>query len=275
MDGKNEWTLMFYLAGDNLLAPGMISQLKAIKDAGFHENTTVLVYFDPGEIGAPTRLFEGNRQRKKEKRFQIGDGNDPFVRNLIEDEITAQILKATGGEAASAIKREIITPDTIGAVESLTRFLNFCVDNHPAEHYMLFAIGHGNIVGNDAFLPDERPDTAIKLVELGSILRDFTAKVKYTKGAFELLGLPSCSLSAVEVAYELQDTAKYMMATKGISFVGGWPYRQLLKKFFNTLEKAKDDKVEVDIKELVRKLNNLCLHNATDFMFAGFSADIS
>jgi hypothetical protein len=271
----NEWTLIFYLAGDNLLSPGMISQLKAIKDAGFQENTTVLVYFDPGERGAPTRLFEVNRQRKKEKKTQIGDGIDPFVRNLIEDEITEEILKTSKGRVARGLQRELKTPESIGAVESLTEFLNFCVDKRSAQHYMLFLVGHGMIVGNDAFLPDEHPNTAIKLVELGGIMRGFAGKVKKTKGTFELLGLHSCSMSGIEVAYELKDTARYMMATEGVSFVGSWPYRQLLKKFFNTIKRAKAHKPGVDIEELVKKLNNLCLHNGTDFMFAGFSADIS
>jgi len=36
-----EWTLMFYLASDNPLAPGVVSQLKAIKAAGFHPQANV------------------------------------------------------------------------------------------------------------------------------------------------------------------------------------------------------------------------------------------
>src|SRR5436305_13881259 len=130
MNGTNEWTLIFYFAGDNLLSPGMVSQLKAIKDSGFHENATVLVYFDPGERGAPTRLFEVNRHRKEKKNFQIGDENDPFVRNLIEDEITAEML----GRREKGLRRELKTSDTLSAVKSLTNFLNFCVHERPAEH---------------------------------------------------------------------------------------------------------------------------------------------
>ncbi|PYS51743.1 MAG: hypothetical protein DMF68_03315 [Acidobacteria bacterium] len=290
MNRKNQWTLIFYFAGDNLLSPGMVSQLKAIKDAGFQEDTRVLVYFDPGEKGASTRLFEVNRQRKQEKRFQIGDGANPFVRNLIEDGITAQTLEARERELKTAsrtsagvaaleslreLKKELTTSDTTSAVRSLTSFLSFCVNECPAEHYMVFLVGHGMIVGNDAFLPDEHPNTAIKLKQLGNILRDFTENVNHKGGTFELLGLHSCSMSAVEVAYELKDTANYMMATEGSSFVGSWPYRQLLKKFFNTMKQAKRDKAEVDVKMLIRKLYELSLYNSTDFMFAGFSADIS
>src|ERR1044071_7774492 len=63
--------------------------------------------------------------------------------------------------------------------------------------------------------------------------------MRQEKGTFELLALHSCSLSAIEVAYELKGTANYMMASEGPSFVGSWPYRQMLKKVFNNLEKSK------------------------------------
>ena len=68
----NEWTLMFFFAGDNSLSPSMISQLKAIKDAGFQKNITVLVRFDPNEKGTPTRIFEVNRERKRIAKTKIG-----------------------------------------------------------------------------------------------------------------------------------------------------------------------------------------------------------
>ena len=39
-DKTKEWTLMFYFASDNPLAPSIVSQLKALKNAGFHEAAT-------------------------------------------------------------------------------------------------------------------------------------------------------------------------------------------------------------------------------------------
>ena len=60
---KNDWTLMFFFASDNPLAPLLVSQLKAIKDAGFQEHTEVLVYFDPMEKGCPTEIYNVNSSR--------------------------------------------------------------------------------------------------------------------------------------------------------------------------------------------------------------------
>ncbi len=50
-----EWTIMFYFASDNPLASSIVSQLKALKDAGGHQQAHVIAYFDPQPKNATTR----------------------------------------------------------------------------------------------------------------------------------------------------------------------------------------------------------------------------
>ena len=258
---KDEWTIMIFFAGDPHLSPSMTAQLKALKDAGFQDNTTVLVHYDPNERGVATTTFEINRERKAQikrkgdKGTRIGDGKDPFVRNLIEDSIPGVQKSAT-------------------AVEALRTFLVNGLRYHPAEHYLIFLIGHGVVVGNDFFLPDRHPETAITLQQLGDVLTEFKNGAKLFDGEVELIGLHSCSMSAIEVAYQLKGAAKYLMATEGISFVTSWPYRQLLKKTLNTIDLADEKGTEVDVDALVKSLQQLGLHNTKDFMFSGLSADL-
>lgn len=258
---KDEWTIMIFFAGDPHLSPSMTAQLKALKDAGFQENTTVLVHYDPNERGVGTTTFEINRERKAQirrkgdKGTRIGDGKDPFVRNLIEDSIPGVQKSAT-------------------AVEALRTFLVNGLRYHQAEHYMIFLIGHGVVVGNDFFLPDRHPETAITLQQLGDVLTEFKNGAKIFGGEVELIGLHSCSMSAIEVAYQLKGAGKYLMATEGISFVTSWPYRQLLKKLLNTIDSADEKGTKVDVDDLVKSLQQLGLHNTKDFMFSGLSADL-
>ena len=81
---------------------------------------------------------------------------------------------------------------------------------------MLFLMGHGVIVGNDEFLPDTDDNSSITLASLGVILKDFGRKVRATEGdEFHLVGFHSCGLSSVELAFELQGSARYMMGTQG------------------------------------------------------------
>ncbi|HEX8720198.1 MAG TPA: clostripain-related cysteine peptidase [Pyrinomonadaceae bacterium] len=280
------WTLMFFFAGDNALAPIMVSELKALKDAGYQLDTTVLAHFDPNEPGAPTRVYNVNRARKERAAgSRIGDGKDPFVRNLNEDRVEPGALDEGAGVATARFKKGLAGSDKTDVREALTDFLGYCLESHRAAHYMLFLIGHGMIVGNDAFLPDDHvegrddapgapPVAALSLKQLEAILRPFGARARDGGGEFELLSMHSCSMSSAEVVYQLKGTARYMMATQGISFVGSWPYRQLLKKTFNAVEEARKAGDEVNVGELVNRLYDLSLHNSTDFLSAGYSADL-
>jgi hypothetical protein len=278
---------MFYFGSDDALSPLMVSQLKAIKDAGFQENTEVIVYFDASEKGVPTRLYNVNHARKallpEGGRTQVGDGETSFVRNLAKDNIDpASLLDPKGLEstrpAAAEMFKCLKQPDSMPALQAFQTFLNYARENHPAKHYLLFLLGHGMIVGNDAFLPDEAPRSGIKLKDLGETLRKFCEPMEKGKETLELLALHSCSMSAIEVAYELQGTAKYMMASEGVSFVGGWPYRQVLKKIFNTIREANsvpDAEPQYNVEELLQKIYFLSLFCSTDFLLSGFSADLT
>ena len=295
-NGPNDWTIMFFFASDNPLAPLLISQLKAIKDAGYQEHTEALVWFDPAERGYPTKIYNVNHQRKADARARpqrngrnpqtnIGDGNDSFVRKMKGDEVDSSKFSA-------AMKAAMENPSGTPAHEALANFIDYVITNHSAKNYMLFLVGHGMIVGRDTFLPDEDPVSAITLDQLKKIMSQF---VVAGKTSLQLLALHSCSMSSIEVAYELRGTANYMMAHQGPAFVNSWPYRQLLKKIFNTVEKnkrraeerardeGKDDQAveqaikdaQVNVNALIEKLYYHCLYNATDFLDAGYSADLT
>jgi hypothetical protein len=199
----------------------MISQLKEITDAGYQEDTTVLVYFDPNCNGTNARIFEVNHFRKqrgaaKGHPTSIGDGADPYVRNIAEDCHIGGLRQ-------------------MPAAVTLRYFLEYSSYYYPAENYMLFLMGHGVIVGNDAFLPDTDDGSAITLQDLGKVLTNFSGKIKAKGAEFHLIGFHSCSMSSVELASELRGTARYMVGTQGSAFPGSWPYRQMLKKIFHEI----------------------------------------
>ena len=262
---KKKWTLMFFFASDNTLSPSMLTQIKAIKSAGYQQDTNVLLHFDPNEKGAPTRVFEVNQKdRLTNRASRIGDGEGSLVSVLTGDDITS---RAIGDLSADEI-------DAMEATVALENFLTLCRKEYPAEHYMLFLIGHGMVVGGDGFLPDENPISAIGLDDLDRILKAFSSEIE-SDGVLELLAMHSCSMSGVEVAYQLQGAATYMLASQGISFIGAWPYRQLLITIFRAIEAEREDSNNrVNVLGLVEKLHDLCIQHSADFMVGGYSADL-
>ena len=259
MTTEREWTVMFYLASDNPLAPGTITHLKAIKNAGYHPEVNVIAQFDPHTVNVPAHIFDVNRieKLKNPDKPNIGfPSKDPFIRNLVTDKlwpskINRRIRKALEGRLDIPFNPPVPTGemcDETTPKESLELFLQFCHKHYPARHYMLFLVGHGVVVGNDVFLHDEhvattrtgnRRPSSLNLRDLSGILDRFNAALRrgqMGKGPLELIGFHACSMSGVEVAFELKGKANYMLAAQGPTYNGAWPYRQILIRLFNDLE---------------------------------------
>jgi len=302
-----EWTLMFYFASDNPLAISAVSQLKAIKDAGFHPDANVVAQFDPFTAGTPTHVFEVNVVNKLKARGKadIGfSGNDPTVRSLIEDKLwrdeeTSSEAPAVAGATTAnhelvrnALNRVLkkgydidykppVAPNVNnnddrgeepGAKTSLREFLRFCADKYPARHYMLFMLGHGVVVGNDIFMLDEHAsEHSLTLIDLGQILAEFKHTIELEDSTFELVSFHSCSVSSIEVAYELQGTAKYMLASQGPAFVGSWPYRQILIRIFKALSQSN----AINMRDLLYEIYHSCMLNSADYLLAGYSFQLT
>ena len=302
---------MFYFASDNPLAISAISQLKAIKDAGFHHEANVVAQFDPYTEGTPTHVFDVNvvNKLKTPGKPNIGfSGNDPTVRSLIEDKLwrDEQTRWAPTAPGAATSKRELVRTalnrllkaefnidykppvgpnlkydlnpyNRDGAEEpsvqtSLREFLRFCADNYPAKQYMLFMLGHGVVVGNDIFMLDEHAsERSLTLIDLGQILAEFKHTIELEQSTFELVSFHSCSVSSVEVAYELQGTAKYMLASQGPAFVGSWPYRQILVRIFNALSGS----TKINMRQLMYDIYHSCMLNSADYLLAGYSFQLT
>jgi hypothetical protein len=306
MPTTKQWTLMFYFASDNPLGPTIVSQLKALKQAGFHPQANVIAYYDPPVPGTPTHIFDVNITEKIKAGGESKIGfrpNDPLVRNLVEDKLWGEqeskgrkikdliaerlngngeaydppdpqsLNKGKNARHAETGSKGANNQDEQGPESSLRNFLKFCSDHYPAENYMLFILGHGLVVGNEVFLFDESaPTQSLSLTTLGDIFSRFKADIKTNVGPqaeFQLVSFHSCSMSSLEVAYELKGTANYMLAAQCPTSVGSWPYRQILIRVLNDIEEK-----QTDVRKTLSKIFHYCLYNHFDFHLAGFSLDL-
>src|ERR1044071_1965503 len=88
----------------------------------------------------------------------------------------------------------------------------------------------------------------------------------------------------MEVAYELQGTAKYLLASQGPAFVGSWPYRQILVRIFNTLPDRSTSPGDGtpprslrhdDMRKLMLEIYRSCMRNSVDYLLAGYSFQLT
>ena len=181
---RRQLTLMFYFASDNPLAPSIVSQLKALKGAGFHAEANVIAHFDPYTRDTPSHVFEVNVVEKHKlppgESFVGFDADDPFVRKLVLDKVweegdgngnsdgahvrklIEELLRNRKSRAEGDRRNLPVLPNGVfggerSPKESLETFLEFCRKKYPADRYMLFILGHGVVVGNDVFLFDSNP----------------------------------------------------------------------------------------------------------------------
>jgi hypothetical protein len=285
MPETKEWTVMFCFASDNPLAPGTISQLKAIKNAGYHPDANVIAQFDPHTVNMPVHVFDVNMVEKTKHPGEANIGfarNDSFVRNLVLDKLWDEDVK-------KLIRKKLCPPDAAEQLqngsdphikydppvptrtmsreqnpkESLATFLNFCRIHYPARHYMLFILAHGVVVGNDLFMLDEHgaedddsPPRSLLLTDLSDVLDKFKDKIAGDKepGKLELIAFHSCSMSGAEVGLELKGKASYMLASQGPTFVDSWPYRQILIRLFNELGSTRELSDKAIVQGLIEKV---------------------
>ena len=136
-------------------------------------------------------------------------------------------------------QRYEITPDTatfvgpakrknMASKETLSDFLTWTVTNFPADRYCLVLWGHAFGLG---FGRDH--NDPLQLRELASALEKFkTARGNDEK--LELLGTNACAMSYVEAAYELRESASYLVASQIAVPFAGWPYKTILSRIGET-----------------------------------------
>ena len=110
MPETKEWTLMFYMASDNPLAISIVSQLKALKAAGYHHDVNVIAQFDPFTEGTPTHIFDVNLVNKLTHPGESNIGfasTDSFVRTLIEDKLWRDETNSKGDRLIRDVIKDV------------------------------------------------------------------------------------------------------------------------------------------------------------------------
>ena len=134
---------------------------------------------------------------------------------------------------------------------------------------MLFLVGHGLVVGRDAFLPDDNPNSAIGLTKLGEILKDF--QVPKWRGH---------SARVYRNAQLFDECCRGCVRTKGQGEIHACFSRDFLCRLLALSPVADEDlprhreRGRVDVDELVKSLHTLTIQYSVDFMHAGYSSDI-
>lgn len=217
--GNNEdvVTLMIYMCGSDLESEyGTASvDINEILSADISENLNIVI-----ETGGCT---DWTNEKISEERNQIFSIENEEL-TLVNDDLGL---------------RSMAEPST------LTDFIKFSKENYPANRYGLIVWNHG--FGTiEGFGHDENfSNDNMEVYNLAKALDD-------SDTYFDFIGFDACFMSTVEVAYNLEPYADYLIASAEIEPFAGWYYTNWLNQLSNntsidTVELAKiiiDDFVE-------------------------------
>ncbi len=228
MGQTSHWTWLIYMAGDNNLEGAGRDDLAEMKQIGSTSDVRVIVQFDTEENKTTRYLIE----KKKAKVIQQLPGVD------------------------------------CGDPKVLTQFIRWGTKNYPAQHYLLDVWNHGGGWENlppdynyDA-IRLAKPRAAAKLNRVKRSLFRTTVKKIQKRSAqlraiaidcgshdyldnqelrsgvlralpsgrkLDILGCDACLMNMLEIAYEMKDTANFMVGSEETEPGAGWPYAPILK----------------------------------------------
>jgi cysteine peptidase C11 family protein len=234
-DPKQKWTVMVYMAGDNNLSDRCVDDLREMKMAGVSSNVTVKVQVD-----------RSSAHQNRPARYTITgcprEGSDHLEGSLEGD------------------REKWARPFNSGKKEPLIDFINWSMEDHPDDNYMLVLWGHASPLDavpipeapprtqrgfsrhkrrmsceslasqrdDKAFFqicPDDFTHDGLTNIELRSALESVTERIKRP---IDILGLDACLMSMVELTYDLRHCARFLIASESVIPATSWPYHWIL-----------------------------------------------
>src|SRR5262245_57692753 len=251
MSNSARWTWLVYMAGDNNLEGAGRDDLKEMQQVGSTADVNVLVQFD-------TEEDKTTRYRVEKKALK-----------------TLQTMKGVN----------------CGDPEVLADFIRWGIANYPADHILVDVWNHGggweNLPPDYDYsqLRGAQPQRAARLkrarraifkttiaaiakrparsraiaIDCGchDYLDNQELRKALSKGMppgrqADVLGCDACLMNMVEIAYEMKDTAAYMVGSEETEPGAGWPYAAILKKLVARPTMAPEELVKIIVTEYGR-----------------------
>ncbi len=228
-NGQDSWTFMIYMCGTDLESKsGMASNdLKEMASATLNSKINIIIY-----TGGC-------------KQWKING-----ISNTVN-----QIYKLENGSLTCLVKDD--GKDSLVKPATLTRFINYCTQNYPANRQALIFWDHGG--GSvSGYGYDE------KNASLGSMgLSGIDSALKSAGTTFDFIGFDACLMATLETGLMLDNYADYMIASEETEPGIGWYYTNWLTKLSSNTSMSTIEIGKNIVDDFVSECNRRCAGQMT------------
>ena len=220
----------------SLLCISMLAVFLGCKEAPAAETqpeslgtTTLMIYMVGSDLEAKGGAATDDLQEMLESQADLtgcnvlvyAGGAKKWHNDLVLAENGHTILQLTAQGFETLQTREDVS---MGEAQTLSYFLDYAYNNHPADRYALILWDHGSgpLIGYGKDILHKN-DT-LTLPEMQQALE---ASVFVGENKLDWVGFDACLMSSVELACILQNHARYMIASQEVEPAFGWDYHFL------------------------------------------------
>ena len=228
-----DWTVLMYIAGDNDLEPYAAKMMQQIEDkCGTTKNINVVAQLGRMEQPALKKLYEGQGREYSPTNI---DGDWGGIRRYL----ITQAPERTEGNADKIMSKCIgkTNDKQMSQATTLADFLVYGMKNYPAKHTMVVLADHGG-AWLGAFTSDASA-SGHDIMKPGDIATAFKIAETATGQKPEVVDMVACLMASSEVAYQMKDRAKYLLASEEIGTTASFDYGPIIAGLDAASEKGK------------------------------------
>lgn len=222
-----KWLFMNYIAADCNLTDFQLRNIDQQEQVGSDDNTHVVAYVDVGN-----------------QKNIMGDWKDCRTYYVTHDEtpdkLNSELIEEHGAT-------NMADPAT------LTKFIVDAMGKFPADNVCLVLNDHGG--GFTGAMSDDGAGAGA--MSMPDMHKAISEAEKITGKKIDIIGFDACLMGETEVAYELKDDAKILMASEETENGPGWAYHTLLSganmaKAIETVQQSSLYKIDVGPEEFAK-----------------------
>lgn len=230
---EKEWTILFYLNGNNALSGQAIGQLRQLEYVGSTDKIDLVA-----QVARPKGLMDRwSGDWSGVRRYKIEHNGKKLTPGVIIGDFLTGMLPGKTKKIESPVLEDM-GDKNMGSARTFEDFLTWGMTEYPAKRYMVVMLGPSE--GLSGMMHDVVHDSKMSVASMGKAIENAHAA---TGKKIDVLTIDGSATNTMEIAYELKDNVKYLIGSQGIQAGMGMPLAQIANELKSANEEQGQDAI--------------------------------